>query len=147
MQQGFVAESIYKDFCDILASLNKFFNILSSVIFKKIFFLVSFKSSNESLKNIYKQTYTPAYMLNDILAQFSADFGISLWLLILIFVWSAIWKFVALWKSARNNHLIWFVVIAIVNTFGIIEILYIFLFSKINLDKSPSRPRPSAKKR
>jgi hypothetical protein len=32
---------------------------------------------------------------------------------------------VALWKSARNNQLVWFVVLFLVNTLAILEILYL----------------------
>lgn len=51
-------------------------------------------------------------------------------LLIVAVIWSAIWKGIALWKSARNSQLIWFLVLFIVNTLGILEILYIFFFQK-----------------
>lgn len=50
--------------------------------------------------------------------------------LIILLVWSGIWKAVALWKAARNNQLGWFVVICIVNTAGILEIIYIFAFQR-----------------
>ena len=59
--------------------------------------------------------------------------GLPIWLLVIVVVWSLIWKGLALWKSARKKHLIWFIIILVVNTIGILEILYIFLFSKINL--------------
>ncbi len=52
------------------------------------------------------------------------------WWLVLLALWAIPWKGVALWKAARNNHLIWFVVLLIVNTLAILEILYIFVFSK-----------------
>ena len=58
--------------------------------------------------------------------------GISLPVLILIVVWTAIWKGIALWKAARKNHLVWFIVLLVVNTLGILEILYIFLFADLN---------------
>ncbi len=45
-------------------------------------------------------------------------------------VWGAVWKGIALWKSARNKNLVWFIVLLVVNTVGILEILYIFVFSK-----------------
>lgn len=45
-------------------------------------------------------------------------------------VWSIIWKGIALWKAARNNSTAWFVVMLIVNTVGILEIIYVFFFSK-----------------
>ena len=72
--------------------------------------------------------------------------GIATWLLAIILIWSLIWKFLALWKSARNNHLIWFIVIAVINTIGILPILYIFVFSKLKY-KSVIKPKKPAKKR
>jgi len=52
-------------------------------------------------------------------------------LLVLLFVaWTLPWKGVALWKSARNGHTVWFVVLLLVNTLAILEIIYIFGFSK-----------------
>ena len=45
-------------------------------------------------------------------------------------VWLLAWKGVALWRAARNSHLIWFIVLLIVNTLGILEIIYIFAFSQ-----------------
>jgi len=56
--------------------------------------------------------------------------------LIIISIWTLIWKGLALWKSAHNNHKIWFVVFILpINTAGILEILYIYLFSKMHLNK------------
>ena len=57
----------------------------------------------------------------------------SLWITVLVFLsiaWTLPWKGVALWKSARNGHTAWFVVLLVVNTLAILEILYIFVFSK-----------------
>ena len=56
------------------------------------------------------------------------------WLLVALFIalliWSIIWKGLALWKAAKNGDTGWFVVLLIVNTVGILEILYIYVFSK-----------------
>lgn len=56
-------------------------------------------------------------------------------------VWSIIWKGIALWKSARKKNLAWFVVLLIVNTLGILEILYIFVFSKMPEDNKPVKKK------
>lgn len=52
-----------------------------------------------------------------------------LWLAPLI-VWASVWKGIALWKAARNSHLPWFIALLIINTAGILEIIYIFAFSR-----------------
>lgn len=49
---------------------------------------------------------------------------------ILLAAWTIIWKGIALWKAAKNGSLAWFIVLLILNTTGILEILYIFVFSK-----------------
>ncbi len=51
-------------------------------------------------------------------------------LFIALIVWSAIWKGLALWRAARNTQLAWFIVLLVVNTAGILEILYISFFQK-----------------
>jgi len=51
-------------------------------------------------------------------------------LFLILALWSTVWKGIALWKSARNNSIPWFIVLLIVNLFGVLEILYIFIFSK-----------------
>ena len=48
----------------------------------------------------------------------------------LVIAWSIAWKGVALWRAGRNSHLVWFIVMLIVNTLGILEIIYIFAFSR-----------------
>ena len=57
------------------------------------------------------------------------------WLLAILVLWSVIWKGIALWKSARNESKIWFVILLIVNTVGIntvgiLEIIYIFAVAR-----------------
>ncbi|OGN19862.1 MAG: hypothetical protein A3F25_02420 [Candidatus Yanofskybacteria bacterium RIFCSPHIGHO2_12_FULL_45_19b] len=47
-----------------------------------------------------------------------------------LLVWSVIWKGIALWRSARLGSKGWFVALLIINTLGILEILYIYVFSK-----------------
>ncbi|MFA6981496.1 MAG: DUF5652 family protein [Patescibacteria group bacterium] len=47
-----------------------------------------------------------------------------------LIAWSLVWKGVALWKSARANQRGWFVALLVVNTIGILEMIYIFLVSR-----------------
>ena len=55
---------------------------------------------------------------------------IQVLLLALLIVWSAVWKAIALWQAAGKKDLAWFIAIFILNTAGILEIFYIFIFSK-----------------
>ena len=45
--------------------------------------------------------------------------------LIILSIWEAVWKLIALWKSARNNHIAWFICIALINSLGVLPIIYI----------------------
>ena len=62
-------------------------------------------------------------------------------LILTVFIfWSLVWKGMALWKAARSGDTIWFVVLLVVNTLGILEILYIYVFSKKSEPASPVTP-------
>lgn len=52
------------------------------------------------------------------------------WIFLLAILWTVPWKGVALWKASRNNHKIWFIALLVINTLAILEIIYIFFFSK-----------------
>ena len=49
---------------------------------------------------------------------------------ILASLWTIPWKGVALWKAASRKDTVWFVILFLLNTLAILEILYIFIFSK-----------------
>ena len=57
------------------------------------------------------------------------------WLIVVIILWSVPWKGIALWKSAKNGHLGWFIVLLIINSMAILDILYIFIFSSVGTEK------------
>lgn len=48
----------------------------------------------------------------------------------LLVLWSAIWKGFALYRAGSLKSVPWFVVLFVLNTAGILEILYLFVFSK-----------------
>ena len=58
------------------------------------------------------------------------------WIILLLVLWVLPWKGLALWKAAKNNHQWWFVALFLINTLAILEILYIFIFSKRKPDQS-----------
>lgn len=66
------------------------------------------------------------------MGQFYSDNQLITWLIIL---WTLPWKGVALWKAARNGQKWWFVALLVVNTLAILEIIYIFVFSKKRSEK------------
>lgn len=48
-------------------------------------------------------------------------------IIIILMIWETVWKLIALWKAGRNNHLAWFICIALINTIGILPIVYILI--------------------
>lgn len=60
--------------------------------------------------------------------------GMSLFFMLLL-VWSLFWKGLALWHAAKHHQPWWFVIMLIVNTAGILEIIYLFLVAKVKPEK------------
>lgn len=60
--------------------------------------------------------------------------------IIVLAIWTLIWKGLALWRASRNYQKVWFVVLLVVNTVGLLEILYLFLFSKKEEKNLPAKP-------
>ncbi len=56
-------------------------------------------------------------------------------LILVLVVWSIYWKAAALWHAARHHKLNWFVALSLINTVGILEIIYLFGVEKIDTDK------------
>ena len=52
------------------------------------------------------------------------------WVIVLLILWTLPWKGVALWRAAKNSDRWRFIVMLVVNTLAILEIIYIFFFSK-----------------
>lgn len=46
-------------------------------------------------------------------------------LLLIFVVWTLVWKGLAFWRAARAGQSLWFVVMLIVNTGGLLEIVYL----------------------
>lgn len=57
--------------------------------------------------------------------------------IILLIIWSVIWKGIALWHAARNNQRAWYIALLIINTVGILEIVYLSFFKKKREAKKP----------
>lgn len=55
----------------------------------------------------------------------------SAWWVWPLLIWAIVWKGFALWRAAKNDSVGWFVALMILNTLGILEILYIYVFSKL----------------
>ena len=48
----------------------------------------------------------------------------------LLLIWTTIWKGMGMWRAGRNNQLGWFIVILVLNTAGILPIIYLTWFQK-----------------
>jgi len=58
------------------------------------------------------------------------SFGFVGPIFVLVLVWSLYWKGRSLWLAAKKDSKYWFVALLLINTMGILEILYIYFFSK-----------------
>ena len=56
-------------------------------------------------------------------------------ILIPLVIWMLVWKGIALWKSARRSEMIWFIALLVLNTLGILEIIYIFFVAGKKTDE------------
>jgi methionyl-tRNA synthetase len=61
------------------------------------------------------------------------------WIFYPLLAWALAWKGFALWYAARRGQKVWYVVLLLVNTLGILEIVYIFA-----IVKRPKAPAPIA---
>lgn len=55
--------------------------------------------------------------------------------LIIVGLWTIFWKGLALWHTARKGKSGWFVLLLVVNTLGILEIIYLFGIEKVKSSK------------
>jgi hypothetical protein len=54
--------------------------------------------------------------------------------LLILILWTAFWKGLALWHAAQRGQYWWFIIIMFVNTLGILEIIYLFFVAKLTLN-------------
>jgi hypothetical protein len=66
------------------------------------------------------------------IAHVSGAWGLAI---VLIVLWTIPWKGYALWLAAKNDHPKWFIALLIVNTFAILEIIYIFAVARKGVKK------------
>lgn len=50
--------------------------------------------------------------------------------IVAVIAWVLPWKGVALWKAARLGQRNWFIALLVLNTFAILDIIYIFFVAK-----------------
>lgn len=62
--------------------------------------------------------------------QFFSNTSLPVGLIGLVAVWDLFWKAVGLWYALKNNQRNWFVAIFIVNTIGILPLIYLKFYQK-----------------
>ena len=61
----------------------------------------------------------------------------------LILLWSIFWKGLALWHSGRRAQVWWFLIFLVINTVGILEIIYLFGVAKLKVEDLFSKKLPT----
>ena len=56
-------------------------------------------------------------------------------LIVIVVLWTLFWKGLALWHSGRRGQYWWFVILLVVNTAGILEIIYLFGIAKLTVNQ------------
>ena len=59
--------------------------------------------------------------------------ALALPFILAVVLWSLVWKGLALWHASRRGQYWWFAILLVVNTFGILEIIYLFAVAKLRL--------------
>jgi len=59
--------------------------------------------------------------------------GAWAWMLAPLMLWSLFWKGLALWRAARGHQRYWFIALLVINTLGLLEIVYLVAFAKDRL--------------
>ena len=79
--------------------------------------------------------------MKDIYTNYSIGLGAPTWIhvygpiLFLLVVWSIFWKGLSLWHSGKKAQGKWFVVLLILNTAGILDIIYLFFVLKLRFSQ------------
>ncbi len=51
----------------------------------------------------------------------------SIWLIAVIALWDLLWKGIALWKAARKEQKYWYILLLLINSAGIVPIIYLLI--------------------
>lgn len=66
-------------------------------------------------------------------SNFTAFNNINFAIFLILALWEIVWKGIGMWYAARNNQKYWFAAILVLNTVGVLPILYLFVFGKKKL--------------
>lgn len=54
----------------------------------------------------------------------------SPFLFLVLTAWSLVWKGIAMWKAAERKEKWWFIALLVINSLGVLDLVYILVFSK-----------------
>ncbi len=57
----------------------------------------------------------------------STEFSLGFFVLL---IWSLVWKGLALWRASERKDKLWFVILLVLNTAGVVEIIYLIVTRK-----------------
>jgi len=96
---------------------------------------------------IESEAISTAYQgyLNIVASQLGISIETIALIITIIGIWALVWKGLALWKSSQKKQIYWFIALLVVNSMGILEILYIFIFSKLGKKSAKIEEKPVKK--
>jgi Family of unknown function (DUF5652) len=56
--------------------------------------------------------------------------GKNVLLIAIVVIWTMFWKCYSAWTASKNNDKKWFIALVVLNTFGILDMIYIFGVAK-----------------
>lgn len=59
-----------------------------------------------------------------------AALGGFMWLILALALWDGVWKALAMYRAGVNRSPGWFIALLLLNTVGVLPILYLFVFGK-----------------
>lgn len=62
-------------------------------------------------------------------------FAVFLPFVIIFVLWSLVLKGLALWHAARRGEPVWFILLLLINTMGILELVYLFAVAKLKVNE------------
>ena len=71
----------------------------------------------------------------------------AMYLVIVLLVWSTTWKGIALWHAAKRGEKWWFIALLVLNTVGVLEILYLLFVAKAFSSPTKALEKPKSKKK
>jgi hypothetical protein len=64
-------------------------------------------------------------------------------ILAVLAAWELFWKGIALWKASRHNQRGWFIALLVINSAGILPILYLLMYRRQTVNHKEERHETS----